>query len=88
MFVGNVVVTQITLEPNRKIEQNWRFKSWPENLYSNVQLEFTDLGGSTKLTLIQSGVPSNDFDRTKSGWEEYFWTRIRGICGWNYKITH
>jgi len=88
MFGGNVVGTQVILEANKKIEQNWRFSSWPENHFSNVKLEFTEQGSSCKLTLTQTGVPSNDFDRTKSGWEEYFWTRIRGICGWNYKITH
>jgi len=87
MFGGNVVGTQINLEANKKIEQNWRFNSWPENHFSNVKLEFIDQGSSCKLTLTQTGVPSNDFDRTKSGWEEYFWIRIRGICGWNYKIT-
>lgn len=87
MFGGNVLGTQILLDPSKKIEQNWRFSSWPENHFSIVKLDFEDLGSQCKLTLTQTGVPAHDFDRTKSGWEEYFWIRIRGLCGWNYKIT-
>jgi len=86
MFGGNVVGTQLNLEPNKLIEQNWRFKSWPENHFSKLKIEFIAENGSTKLCLTQTGIPTNDFDRTKGGWEEYFWSRIRGICGWNYKI--
>jgi len=86
MFGGNVVGTQLNLEPNKVIEQNWRFKSWPENHFSKLKIEFKEENGSTKLTLTQTGVPANDYDRTRGGWEEYFWSRIRGICGWNYKI--
>jgi len=86
MFGGNVVGTQVLLDTNKKIEQKWRFRSWPEGHFSNLSIEFQDEGGSTKLILVQTDVPSNDYDRTRGGWEEYFWIRIRGICGWNYKI--
>jgi len=86
MFGGNVVGTQVCLDPNKKIEQNWRFQSWPEKHYSHLTIEFHDQGSSTKLVLSQTGVPSSDYDRTRGGWEEYFWSRIKAICGWNYKI--
>jgi activator of HSP90 ATPase len=86
MFGGNVIGVQLCLEPNKKIEQNWRFSSWPSDHYSHLKIEFKAEGGSTRLVLSQTGVPANDYDRTRSGWEEYFWSRIRGICGWNYKI--
>jgi activator of HSP90 ATPase len=87
MFGGNVVGTQVCLDANKKIEQLWRFNSWPENHFSNLKIEFKEENGSTKLILTQTGVPANDYDRTRGGWEEYFWIRIRGICGWNYKIV-
>jgi len=86
MFDGNVQGYQVKLEKYSKIEQKWRFNSWPENHFSVVILEFKDEGGSTELLLTQSGVPSNDFERTRSGWEEFFWNRIRCIFMWNYTI--
>jgi len=86
MFGGNLIGTQVSLQPNVKIEQKWRFSSWPENHYSDLLLEFKPDGEGTKLVLTQKGVPSSDFDRTKGGWEEFFWSRIKAICGWNYKI--
>jgi activator of HSP90 ATPase len=98
MFGGAVSGEIITIETNKKIEQKWRFNTWPEDHFSQVTLEFEEQFGKTKLTLTQSGtkfnlrkltpvgVPSNDFDRTKTGWEEFFWKRIRGLFGWSYKL--
>jgi len=88
MFAGNVQGIQVCLEQSKKIEQKWRFKAWPENHYSKVVMEFKEVNGKTELTLSQSDVPDSDFERTKAGWEEYFWTRIRGIFGWHYKLKN
>jgi len=73
MFDGNLVGTQVCLKPNVKIEQKWRFSSWPQDHYSDLLLDFQPDGSSgTKLVLTQKGVPSSDYDRTRGGWEEFF----------------
>eukprot|EP01127_Copromyxa_protea_P002095 TRINITY_DN11987_c0_g1_i1.p1 TRINITY_DN11987_c0_g1~~TRINITY_DN11987_c0_g1_i1.p1 ORF type:complete len:339 (-),score=80.68 TRINITY_DN11987_c0_g1_i1:66-1082(-) len=86
MFGGAVSGEVISIETNKQIVQKWRFASWPENHYSTVTLSFEEQVGKTQITLKQTGVPSNDYDRTKSGWEQFFWLRIRGLFGWSYKL--
>jgi len=87
MFGNSVVGTQVTFEVNKKIVQKWRFQSWPENHFSTVTWEFNQQGDKTELTLTQTDVPEFDFERTKAGWEEFFWRRVKGLFGWNYKLT-
>ena len=86
LFGGSVTGEMITVDTNKKIVQKWRFSSWPENHFSQVTLDFEESGGRTTIVLTQTGVPSSDFDRTKTGWEEFFWRRIRGLFGWSYKL--
>lgn len=86
LFGGSVKGIQETLEEGKKIVQKWRFTTWPENHYSIVEMNFEDEGDKCILTLSQRDIPSFDFERTKQGWETFFWQRISGIFGWRYKI--
>eukprot|EP01126_Amoeba_proteus_P011126 TRINITY_DN1444_c0_g1_i3.p1 TRINITY_DN1444_c0_g1~~TRINITY_DN1444_c0_g1_i3.p1 ORF type:complete len:187 (+),score=26.45 TRINITY_DN1444_c0_g1_i3:647-1207(+) len=86
LFGGAVTGQMLVIENNRKIVQKWRFSTWPSNHFSEVSLEFEEQHGRTQLTLTQTGIPSEDYERTKCGWEEYFWVRIRGLFGWHYKM--
>lgn len=86
MFGGAVSGEIISIETNKQIVQKWRFNTWPENHFSTVTLSFEEQVGKTQITLKQTGVPSSDYDRTKSGWEQFFWLRIRGLFGWSYKL--
>eukprot|EP01126_Amoeba_proteus_P037693 TRINITY_DN38_c0_g1_i11.p1 TRINITY_DN38_c0_g1~~TRINITY_DN38_c0_g1_i11.p1 ORF type:complete len:252 (-),score=34.10 TRINITY_DN38_c0_g1_i11:183-938(-) len=86
MFGGAVSGQILSIETNSKLVQKWRFNTWPKDHYSEVTMEFLDQGGRTQITLLQTGIPSQDFDRTKSGWEEFFWRRIKGLFGWHYKL--
>jgi len=76
----------VTLEPNTKIVQKWRFRDWEPDHYSHLIIKLTPNNGKTKLTLIQKRVPSADSARTLQGWEDIFWRRIRGMFGWSYTI--
>jgi len=87
MFGGSVVGTLVNFIPNSKIVQKWRFQSWPENHYSTVTWEFNAQGDKTELVLTQTDVPQFDYERTLGGWEEFFWSRVRGLFGWHYKLT-
>lgn len=44
--------------PNKKIVQEWRFKTWPEGHHSKVTIELEDEGDSTNLSLNQTGIPT------------------------------
>lgn len=88
LFDGTVQGTIVELVPGSKIVQKWRFKSWPEKHYSQVTYQFEAKGEKTLLTLSQTGIPASDFERTRSGWESYFWQRIRGLFGWNYSLKN
>jgi len=86
LFDGAVQGTQVELSPPNKIVQKWRFKTWPENHYSNVIFVLEGDKSTTLLTLTQKGIPASDYDRTVDGWDTFFWQRIRGLFGWSYKI--
>jgi activator of HSP90 ATPase len=86
LYDGAVQGEHTITEPGKRLVQKWRFKDWPEAHYSNVSMVFEEKNGRTYLTLTQSGVPVSDFERTKAGWESYYWRRIRGLFGWNYRF--
>eukprot|EP01130_Rhizamoeba_saxonica_P012783 TRINITY_DN5426_c0_g1_i1.p1 TRINITY_DN5426_c0_g1~~TRINITY_DN5426_c0_g1_i1.p1 ORF type:complete len:335 (+),score=87.49 TRINITY_DN5426_c0_g1_i1:41-1045(+) len=84
LFDGNVCGTVQSIQKNQKIVQKWRFKEWPENVFSRVSITFTGEGATTTVVLKQTGIPMYDLERTKNGWETFFWRRIRGVFGWTY----
>jgi len=87
MFGGSVHGTLEDVTPDKLISQKWRFASWPAEHYSQVTIEIEDKGPNKCLVkLTQTGVPDSDFDRTRIGWEEHFWRRIKGVFGWDYKV--
>lgn len=89
LFGGSVCGVVEDAIPGVKIAQKWRFASWPEDHYSQVTIDlFEDKNGGDKCTvkLTQVGVPEADYDRTRYGWEEHFWRRIKAVFGWSYKV--
>lgn len=86
LFGGSVHGTLEDVTTDKLISQKWRFASWPADHYSHVTIEIEDKGPKCLVKLTQTGVPDADFDRTRIGWEEHFWRRIKGVFGWDYKI--
>ncbi|XP_023209383.1 activator of 90 kDa heat shock protein ATPase homolog 1-like [Centruroides sculpturatus] len=80
-FGGNVYGTFIELIPNEKIKQHWRFKTWPEGHYSEVNIEIDQKDDCTEVRLTQTGIPKNDLDRTKEGWKNYYWQNMKRAFG-------
>jgi len=85
LFGGQITGTNVTLEENKKIVQKWRFQSWPAEHYSTVNIQLVPNDRTTVVTLEQTDVPSSDFERTKGGWEQFFWSRIRAAFGFQYR---
>jgi len=81
LFAGTVTGTNIKLVPGSKIVQKWRFNTWPEGHFSNVNIELTEKEGKTILRLTQEGVPSDEGERTEEGWKRNIWGRAKMMFG-------
>lgn len=86
LMSGNIRGTYSELDSDEKIVQKWRFKEWPENVYSTVTIQLVQKSSGTKLTLSQTGVPEVDVGRTEKGWKMHFWEPIRTVFGFGRPI--
>ena len=64
----------------------WRVKSWPDEHYSDVTLTFEEKNDCTVLHLSQTGVPEKELERTREGWERYYWDSIRQTFGFGARL--
>jgi activator of HSP90 ATPase len=76
-FGGHIVGRHIELNPNKRIVQAWRAKSWDEGVYSIVRFEMTSEGCSTILTLVQVGFPDGSSKDLESGWHKMYWEPLK-----------
>jgi len=91
LFDGSIEGEFTELKPYSKIVEKWRFKEWPEDHYSIVQIDLTAPTDSTcRLSLHQTGVPLRDRygngdvpAKVRQGWEQFFWDRIRKVLGFS-----
>jgi len=81
LFGGNVLGEFVKLVPNEKLEMKWRFKSWPPEHYSEVIIDFEEKETCTLLKLSQTGIPQDDFEKTKDGWKNYYWQPMKQRLG-------
>ncbi|XP_022090580.1 activator of 90 kDa heat shock protein ATPase homolog 1-like [Acanthaster planci] len=87
LFDGNVSGEFVSLDrATFKIEQRWRFKTWPEAHFSTVTIELAQRADCTKLTLTQVGIPAADFDRTKEGWKRHYWHPIMATFSYGARL--
>jgi activator of HSP90 ATPase len=64
LFGDNITGHFLDIIPYDRIDMLWRFKSWPKEHYSHVSLIFQDDTEQTKLTIQQTGVPTQFYDNT------------------------
>jgi len=83
---GSIIGTYLELDTDTKIVQKWRFKEWPQDVYSTVTIQLEQKSSGTKLTLSQTGVPEVDVGRTEKGWKMHFWEPIRTVFGFGRPI--
>lgn len=82
LFGGNISGEIISVVPNKKIEQKWRLRDWPEGHFSTVTIELEQGSSSTDLHLTQTDVPADHFETTEDNWQRFFWNQLKGIFGW------
>ncbi|XP_048711280.2 activator of 90 kDa heat shock protein ATPase homolog 1 isoform X2 [Caretta caretta] len=72
--------------PEKQIVMKWRFKSWPSGHFATVTLNFTDKGGETEVHLEGKGIPSSEEERTKQGWQHYYFEGIKQTFGYGARL--
>ena len=90
MFGGSVTGKQIEVVVGEKVVQSWRNSSWPEGVYSRVEITFSEpTEGKTVMKLRQTGIPEEDdygnantVDVTLQGWRQQIWGRVRQCFGY------
>jgi len=81
LFEGNIQGSFVELVENEKIVQLWRFKSWPSGHHSKVTFSIKQTEDETKLELEQKDIPANEYDKTREGWNRYYWEAIKRTFG-------
>ncbi len=76
-YGGYINGTNVELLPDAKIVQRWRSSEWPDGHYSTVTFELKRTTGGTRLSFTQSGVPEEDYEAKKEGWEEHYWEKMK-----------
>ncbi|HEY9608729.1 SRPBCC domain-containing protein [Allocoleopsis sp.] len=71
----------LELIPGKKIVLHWRLVSpeWPQNHFSTVSIELEAKDDGTTLFLTHKDIPLALKDAIQSGWNEYYWTPLRGL---------
>jgi len=83
LFSGNVTGVFLEIVPEKKIVQKWRFSDWKTDFYSTVTLSFEASSSQTTIKLSQTNIPVDDLNRTKEGWNRFYWNNFRNIFGGN-----
>jgi predicted ester cyclase/uncharacterized protein YndB with AHSA1/START domain len=78
VFGGKLSGTNLEIEQDRKIVQEWRGDGWPAGHSSKLTLIFSPAfgGRGTQLSLTQTGVPEEQFDGINRGWRDHYWNTI------------
>ncbi|XP_030346134.1 activator of 90 kDa heat shock protein ATPase homolog 2-like [Strigops habroptila] len=76
MFDGSVSGEYTELVPSQRIVLKWRCRSWPDEHYAVVALNFQDLATQTELQLECKGVPISSEDSTRQCWKQQYFEEI------------
>jgi activator of HSP90 ATPase len=66
------------LVEGKRIVQAWHFNEsgWPDDHFSVCTFLLEPNSKGTKLTFIQTDVPSQNYDSLNEGWYTYYWNPI------------
>ncbi|CAG9466974.1 unnamed protein product [Pedinophyceae sp. YPF-701] len=90
MFGGSVQGEFVELVPGELVRQKWRFSSWADGVFSDVEIRITESEpGSTKVALRQTGIPEGDrygngdtVRMVEEGWRGMVFSRIKAVFGY------
>lgn len=67
----------LRLTKDKTIVQSWRANNWDKGVYSKATFRFAKAAGGTRITFVQTGVPSNMYGEISKGWRDYYWNPLR-----------
>ncbi|NXO42025.1 AHSA2 ATPase, partial [Locustella ochotensis] len=76
MFEGCVSGEYTELVPSQRIVLKWRCRSWPDEHYATVALNFQDLAPQSELELECKGVPVAHEESTRQCWKKQYFEEI------------
>ncbi|XP_053118256.1 activator of 90 kDa heat shock protein ATPase homolog 1 isoform X2 [Hemicordylus capensis] len=98
---GSVSGEFTELVPEKQIAMKWRFKSWPEGCatllmlgfilallghFATITLTFNDRAGETEVCMEGRGIPANEEERTREGWQRYYFESIKQTFGYGARL--
>lgn len=78
-YEGYVDGVNLEIVPNRKIVQSWRGSDWPAGQFSKATFALAKVQGGTRLTFTQSGIPEDQYEPIKEGWNEHYWDKMKAL---------
>ncbi|MDQ0483899.1 SRPBCC family protein [Guptibacillus hwajinpoensis] len=78
LFGGEIEGMTVELVPNERIVQAWRANNWNAGEFSIVRFVLKADGDQTLLVFDHIGFPEEYEEDLKGGWEEHYWSRLRG----------
>ncbi|MDO8646940.1 MAG: SRPBCC domain-containing protein [Candidatus Diapherotrites archaeon] len=77
-YGGYITGINLELIPEKKIVQTWRASDWSEGLESKVIFEFAEAANrKTTLVFTHSGIPAEQFEEIKKGWQQWYWKPLK-----------
>jgi len=78
-YGGYATGKNLELVPDELIRQSWRAENWPDEQVSEIKLELEPTHLGTRITFTHKGVPDNEFESIKNGWNEFYWTPMKQL---------
>lgn len=76
-YDGYIEARNVELVPGKKIVQAWRTSEWPEGWWSTATWTFALAREGTRMTFVQTRIPTDKFESIKSGWIEHYWDKMK-----------
>ncbi|KAN0011803.1 hypothetical protein ACTFIU_007372 [Dictyostelium citrinum] len=87
LYGGSIQGVNKTLSPGSKIVQTWRLDSWSKGVESQVTITFSVDGKPlTNVEIVQTGIPTDEFEKTEEGWKRNILDRIKHTFSYSSKI--
>ncbi len=75
IFEGDISGRNIRVIENQLLEQEWYFGDSPEQSIVTISIKEHQLG--TKIDLVHTNIPDDEYDDFVEGWNDYYWGAIK-----------
>ena len=82
MWDGDICGKIIDLVPDKKVVQEWYFGD--REIDSVVTITIAGNGGNSKVTVVQTNIPCEDYQNIEEGWNEYYMGAIKRFYNPNF----